>query len=409
MNRLIRAFLIIFSIFITISCSNKNSMVGFPGSKIDIYEITLPDSCFQISYTWGDSVNIFERNTKLVLGSYDNIESRVLVRFANFPKNPNDIKNASVSLSIYKNNLNTDAEYSVHLLTKKWVDNQANWTKYSKSSNWDSNGGDFASEEIASFTINASRADSIGFSIPSSIITQWIEQDTTNFGLIIKEKTRQRDSQFVEFYSTESYSTVLSPILKFDYTNDKGKELVYKNRSNADIFIHNAEDNLNVTDDVLSLWNITPRAIAMKINIPFELFAEADSSITSEDDLRLITINRADLILTKTEEIFPFTNEKNSVSSYYLTVPLVDQSYFTKENLLLAHSVVDTLKSNQLFVNITSPIQAYVSNIKPNNGLIIKSNYQNMDFSRINFYNINSVDISKRPKIKIRFSSFRKD
>ncbi|MDX9869920.1 MAG: DNRLRE domain-containing protein, partial [Candidatus Cloacimonadales bacterium] len=320
-----------------------------------------------------------------------------------------DIKNVSISLSIYKNNLTTDAEYSVHLLSKKWVDNQASWTKYSKSSNWDSNGGDFASEEIASFTINASRADSIGFSIPSSIITQWIEQDTTNFGLIIKEKTRQRDSQFVEFYSTESYSTVLSPILKFDYTNDKGKELVYKNRSNADIFIHNAEDNLNVTDDVLSLWNITPRAIAMKINIPFELFAEADSSITSEDDLRLITINRADLILTKTEEIFPFTNEKNSVSSYYLTVPLVDQSYFTKENLLLAHSVVDTLKSNQLFVNITSPIQAYVSNIKPNNGLIIKSNYQNMDFSRINFYNINSVDISKRPKIKIRFSSFRKD
>ena len=80
-----------------------------------------------------------------------------------------------------------------------------------------------------------------------------------------------------------------------------------------------------------------------------------------------------------------------------------------KETCFIAHTTTDTLKNNTLNLNITAPVQAYVSKLKPNNGLIIKSDYQGMDFSRINFFGMNAENTENQPKINIKFSTFRKE
>lgn len=297
----------------------------------------------------------------------------------------------------------------MHKITKTWNENQAGWENNTNTSQWENEGADFDTEEITSFFIQKTRLDSVIVNLPSSIIEYWIENDSLNYGLLLKEKYPQRNTQFVELYSTETYSNITAPILEFDYEKENGTSATYKSRAYQDTFIHNASQFTEIDHDVLSLWNIEPKAIAIKINLPIESFIEIDQNISNEDDMRHVTINRADLVLTKTDEDFPFTNAKHKVTTYFLNSDLDNQSYFDKGNLLIAHTTTDTLKNNTLNLNITAPVQAYVSKLKPNNGLIIKSDYQGMDFSRINFFGMNAENTENQPKINIKFSTFRKE
>ena len=306
MNRLLGLIITILLTINIISCTNKNSFTGFPGSKIDFYEITLPDSCIEISYTWGDSIKPYISNSKLVLGSYDNIETRVLTRFVNIPKNISNISNVKLYFTTYKNLLENETEISVHKITKTWNENQAGWENNTNTSQWENEGADFDTEEITSFFIQKTRLDSVIVNLPSSIIEYWIENDSLNYGLLLKEKYPQRNTQFVELYSTETYSNITAPILEFDYEKENGTSATYKSRAYQDTFIHNASQFTEIDHDVLSLWNIEPKAIAIKINLPIESFIEIDQNISNEDDMRHVTINRADLVLTKTDEDFSF-------------------------------------------------------------------------------------------------------
>jgi hypothetical protein len=147
-----------------------------------------------------------------------------------------------------------------------------------------------------------------------------------------------------------------------------------------------------------------------KVNLPWQIFSQADSSITSEEDLRMITINRAELVLTSKGDDLPNTNPKFSIANYVLNSSLAENTtYFDKSNYTYYQTTTDTLKTGTLNMNVTALLQAYTSKIKTNYGFVIKSNYQNMDFSRINFYNKNAENPVNRPKIIVKFSSQSKE
>jgi hypothetical protein len=388
-------------------CNNKNSIAGFPGSAISQYEVVIPDSCFEYSYTWGDSIKPFTENTKLVLGSYDGIDTRCLLRFLSLPSSADSVSNVNVRFKIYKNKLNSNTQFSIHKVTKSWLESQASWTHNKTDSNWSEDGGDFDPLPLATFTINASRTDSVSINLPASLIEYWVHNDSLNYGILIKQTSNKRSTRFVELYSSESYDSDIAPVLSFSYKDSDGDSVYYKQMSYSDTFIHNAQMSQMIDENILSMWNIAPKALAFKVTLPYQLFADADSTILSDDDLRFVTVNRAELILSKSDDVLPNTNTKNSVSAYLLNTPLTNQNYFSSDDYTFYHSTIDTLSNNTMKINVTGLIQAYLSKLKTNNGFLVKSNYQGMDFSRINYFNINCNEPSKRPKIKIKFSTLR--
>ncbi len=409
MNKYIKISFFVSVLFLMMACNNKNSLAGFPDGTINNYEVTLPDSCFDIAYTWGDSIKPFTENTKLVLGSSDNIQARSLIRFLTLPSSVETVSNVSLRLRIFKNMLNSTTQFTIHRVSKSWLESQATWENNKTDYNWTQSGGDFESTPLATFSVSSTRNDSVYVNLPASLIQSWIEEDSLNYGIIIKQSSKSRNNRFIEFYSSESYDDDLAPVLTFTYTDSDGDTLTYSKMAYSDTFIHDAQMSAVNDSNILSLWNITPKALALKVRLPYQIFSQADSSITSEDDLRFITINRADLILTKSDDELPYTNIKNNVSAYLLNIPMNNQTYFGSDDYTFYHSTQDTLFSNTLKVNVTGLIQAYTSKIKTNNGFLIKSNYQGMDFSKRNFFSVNCPNVSKRPKISIKFSSLRKE
>lgn len=409
MNKLFKLFLLILSTLLIFACNNKNSLVGFPNGTIKHYEVTIPDSCFQLAYSWGDSIRVFSENTKLVIGNYQGIEARTMIKFSSLPTSISNIQNVKIRLKLNKKNLTNSISFGVYKMTKSWSENLATWNINTTDSNWNNAGGDYEATalDIQEFTADA---DSIVFELPASLITEWVSADSLNKGIMIKQVTRSRDNQFVEFYSSESYNSDLMPQLSFTYTNSSNEEKTYTKSSYTDTFIHNASMITENDNNQLSFWHLSPKAMFFKVDLPWQIFSQADSSITSEEDLRMITINRAELVLTSKGDDLPNTNPKFSVANYVLNSSLAENAtYFDKSNYTYYQTTSDTLKAGTLNMNVTALLQAYTSKIKTNYGFVIKSNYQNMDFSRINFYNKNAENPVNRPKIVVKFSSQTKE
>lgn len=409
MNNITKIILILMFCLSLIACDNKNSLVGFPGSHINSYQVTIPDSCFDLAYTWGDSIRIYSNNTKLLLGNHDNIEARTLILFNNIPEDVT-IQSGTAKLYIKVNNKAycNAMLVSVNKITKEWSQNQANWSNSTSSTTWSSLGGDYTPiSSIGNVTINSS-TDTLMIELPTSLIQEWSDSNSLNYGIMLTQNNPS-DNQFVEFYS--SNTAYIGPRLDFDYVKTNGDTISYSRYAAADCFIHNQTERITQIDENnLSIWNLPSKAMVFKARLPWELFRNAGATnINSEEDLKTITINRAELVLQKNSDVLSNTNKKFNLYSCFVNSTFSDKpNIFNSTSYTASQLTIDSLKTNnQLFVNVTPLIQGYVTKKKSNNGFIVKSNYQNMDFSRTNFYGLLANDPTKRPKIVIKFSSFR--
>ncbi len=409
-------YMIVFCLLISllfIGCTNKNSFLGFNGSNFNFYDVTLPDSCFTLAYTWGDSIKVFSENNKLLLGNYDGAEIRTLIKFGSIPKvtNSSDIINSSIFIKFkIKTHLyNSNFRIDLYTLNKTWYENECSWDDYQKDSTWTHPGGDYNELLIKSIVFDT-QTDTLSIQIPASVLYNWGQDSNTNHGILLKTY-ETTFNHLLELYSSE---TSTPPTLEFSYkvrtvNNNQTVETTktYKSSALIDTYIHNAPDYLDTDDSQLSLWNIQPRSIALKFNIPLSVFQTVSPEIHDMNDLKKITINRANLILYKKNDDLPNTETVPSIGVGIYQEEISNQTYFEFNKIDFFSVSTENLHSDSLAVKITGPIQTIISKTKSNNGLIIRSNYKNKDFNRLNFYTINDPNPSQRPKIRIKFSTLK--
>lgn len=410
MKNILCIFLIIVSIFL-VSCNNKKSILGFSDSNFNTYDITLPDSCITLAYTWSDSLKNYSENSKLLLGNFDNTDIRTLIKFPSIPviANETDIIDSTIKIKIkVKEKLYTqNFDMEVYLLTKTWYENEPTWNVFRKDSTWTTAGGDLVLPMLKTVSFTTV-ADTLIFSIQPSVIYGWGEDANTNKGLLLKSAL-SGINHLIEMYSSES---AYAPTLQFSYIprDENGAALTtatYKKSAIIDTYIHNGTESFTTDNTQLSLWNIQPKSMVMKFNLPLSVFQSAAPEIQTADDLKKVTINRANLVFIKKNDNLPNTETAPSIGVGIYQEPVVDQNIFVFSKIDFFSVSSESFTTDTLAVKITGPIQSLISQLKNNNGLIIRSNYKNRDFNRLNFYTINDPDPTKRPKIRIKFSTLK--
>ena len=379
MNIVSKTLIAIFILLLIANCSNKSSPFGFPGSKLENLHVMFDGSVFQQVEASQNLTQAFPLNTKLVLGNYKNTDARILLRFMNLPADVTLSVDPTISIAI--NNDYNPKEYNLKiapLINFSFQQHQATWEHYDETNTWENPGGDFT--HAKSFTYNFADMDSLkifDFTIDKEIVQKWIDDSKENFGLILF--TDDVTDSFIEFHSSE---TIYRPIIELTFfRNDE--EIVETREVNHDTFIHNNQDT-DFNKDVLNLSNIPPRSIYTKFDVSFNknIKVYEEIGINNENELRRSNVNQAYLYIPVDIENSLITNTRiNILSGIPYEIP-PDRS-----SVWVYNTTVDTLRNNEMRINVTEALQRIISEDKPNNGLFLINNFENMDFSNISFKN----------------------
>ncbi|MDI3503288.1 MAG: hypothetical protein PWP64_224 [Candidatus Cloacimonadota bacterium] len=270
-----------------------------------------------------------------------------------------------------------------------------------------------ATTQITS-TINS--ADTISVALPFELIRNW-QADADSTGLNILIKADESNDGFVELkLSTPNSGSRLSFDYKkawWDDTSEFAQFSVYANL-NAYSFSH---PEAEVSPDAWKLSNFSPQRIYVDLQPDFTMFKDQYGEELSAQDLKRVTINKAELVLYIKDELPNFQNTFSySVAALILKerpeenaiIPTVD--LYTPEFISNMTSFMNC-NDDSLLVNITPIIQAYISEktfadgtvVQPH-GIVILSNYERKDFGEVEFYHPSSAIIEKQPYIKITYT-----
>ena len=394
---------ILIGIFI-VSCTNRNSPIGFPGTSFESHEIVLEYPHFVNIYTFQDTMHNFPGNTKLILGNYNGADARVLMRFISWPRNARTIEldeDPEITLFINRRHNPSTFDINVALIdtVKKniFMENEATWTHFNNNTEWDIKGGDFHEPPLRSREVNV-ETDTLRFTIDKSIVHRWmrVTDFRDNFGIIIYSENA-KDS-FIEFHSTES-APHLRPQIELKYALPNGNKETQVMRANFDTFIHNMQPELKDPFD-LRISNIPPRSIYALFNLNYEKF----KGVESKEELRLINVNQAFLIFTVDQKNTLMTNTRYSLEvAIPFSKPIEVQRTFDFNNMWTYAPVADSLRAGRMYLNVTGPIQRIVSGGRENNGIVFRNRQRNQDFSHISLFGLED-ELESRPKLLIRYS-----
>jgi len=155
----------------------------------------------------------------------------------------------------------------------------------------------------------------------------------------------------------------------------------------------------------------------LDLNVDMNLFKDENGVIIPENELKRVSINKAELVLytnTQTPSLkntlgYDFTalllkdapQENEIVPTTWMYLP-----EFSSNIVNYAAASADSVK-----LDITPIIQAYVSGGKfPDgspilqNGIVVMSNYERKDFGEIEFFNALTAPEGKKPYIRIKYT-----
>ena len=410
----------ILSCFIFSACSNKNSPFGFPGTTFENYEIEFDSSVFKNIYAFQDSISNFAGNPKLVLGNYQDIETRILLRFMNLPvvKIIDD-----PTITLYLNNKHNPQEYQLKLATLKsnlFAQNEATWLKYDATSTWDTPGGDF--DEPTIFNYDFAENDTLNtfsFTIDKEIVQNWIDKPTeSNFGIILF--TENLSDSFIEFHSIE---TLARPTISINHIDADSVLQTEIRQVNQDTLIHDYKyadkmsafpadrmsafpaDRMTTFPD-LSISNIPPYSLYTQFEIDFE--KEKDkfiaNGVNSAEELKRINIVQAFIIYSVDEANSMTTNNR-----FNILVSIPHEYPFDINYAWIYPATTDSLHTNdfgnkEMRLNISYPMQQIISQNRPNNGILLLNSYHNMDYSHFALFGKEINNESLKPRLLLRYS-----
>ena len=389
----------VLGVFLILSgCTKKKNTVGIPNGNIQPIETILGSDFIEDNYSFEDSCKNYSDNTTLLVGSYRNTQAYSLLRFDNFPDASSF--ESDIKLNLYLKNKMNEENIALQFgkIEENWAENKATWTIATDSTDWNSSGDFFSEITQPDWTIID---DSIEVILPINLLQGWLESDSTNFGLVVYSLT---DSSFLEINSSETEN---APRLIFDYKKTADDTIqTYSAAPVSDTFIYSTDNDFTKFENQLIVANIQPTKMFIKFNISDSIFINMENSgIENSDDFRRMTINRAELVFHKSDENYYLADNELTLRPYpVLTVnPSIPFTY-GEDYEYLTGSSADSLNSGEISVDVTAIVQKITSGDYENNGFLLKSTFENKDFSHIEFASKDYNDEDWRPYLKIIYT-----
>jgi len=403
----LKVFSFVMILSLVFGCTIKDNFVGAEnehGPQPDT--LIISDTLFSDFYSFEDSIKVFSNNDVFIIGNYLENQSFGLILFSSFPDTITTFEDTiKYTLTIKENYANTDIENNLKIAVMKtnWQENEATWLIPEQDSLWSN--GDFSEEdyEILNNYEVIVQGDSVEIFFENDLITNWINEEIDNFGILIY--LDERDDSFVVFNSSESAN---SPVLNFQYKSCEADTVFteYNKYVIYDTYINSKEASPEKME-ILKIANICPTKMFLKFDISQESIIDLTNEIENELDYHRMTINKAELILHQLNDPY-ITDNSLSLKPYLVSledpnIPFIyDEDYEYISNTVVSS---DSLDNGDFSVDITKIVQAITSGEKENFGIMIKSIYENKDFENIDFVipDSTSSDINE-PYIKIIYT-----
>ncbi|MBW6516318.1 MAG: hypothetical protein K0B81_06855 [Candidatus Cloacimonetes bacterium] len=408
--------LIILTLVMIFGCSTRKNIIGEDSDlEPNVVEIKAEQGLFEYYYSYENETGNFMRNTKSITGHFRGNESITLLRFTNLPDSGFVLtEDPTLTLKI-RNNYNAEGmTLRFGLIRQNWHHFFATWEQAEENIEWELSWDDQSAMEILDGLLGmVTEEDSLVITIPSvkmqDIIEGWIQEEPESYGLaIFSEVSNGRNDQYVEFYSRE---TTNGPILNFEYYTAETDTIIYtyERMPLQQTFINSKKpvEGYYAGEEII-IGNIVPTRSVIKLNLEEDSF-----DLPPNIDLKMITVNRADLIVHRKtdEDMYHFTVEPFEFYPYYLLEEFApsetEKLPIEAENIGNFTTTVTSffgVDAEYVSLNITPIVQAHISEIKENFGLLITSSLENKDNGFIGFYTPDSVEIEKRPYLRVIYT-----
>ncbi len=411
-------------------CTSKDNTVGIDG-KDEIpttFEIQ-SDSLFAYYYSYSDTVGPSFPNNKLISGKFTDNTSITLLRFSNLPAEGFNITaDAELKVNISGNYEAAGMPLKLALIEQNWSPREATWAKADDVTSWRVDWLNAADLEVIS-TTEVTDSDSLTFLITGDelqpIIEDWISSEPSTFGLAILTESNYQNG-YVEFFNKDNRD--FRPELIFEFTHeddqDEDEPRLYQRPPIYNTFINSIAliDDLSYRENELLISNLPAHSMVVKLDLDHikAKISSREEDLTAEE-LKRITINKADLILHIDEEKSHYspTVLQASVRPFNLMEEFADRS-----ELPIAQELTELLLDNygstihfgeeKLSINITSTLQAHISGLRENKGVVLRSTVErpdntfltaeNRDNTFIMFFNHQMTDETLRPYLKMTYT-----
>lgn len=417
------------SVFVIAGCTSKDNTVGIDREKDTPLTIKIDsDSLFSYIYSYSDSVGPSFPNNKLITGDFKDNHSITLMRFGNLPRE------GFVIAADAKLNLNISGKFETEgmllklaLIEQEWSQREATWSQADIDTAWKKNWSNSSNLSILS-TTEVSEDDSLAFIIPKDeiqkVVEDWISEEPSTFGLAVIAESNVTDS-YVEFFDKDNRESRPELLFKFRQQDDSEEDELrdYQRPPVYNTFINSIElkNGISLKENEFIVSNLPPNDIVVKLDTDFvkNEILRKDNVLTAEE-LKRVTINRADLILSIDEQRSHYSPsvQQVSVRPFNLMEEFADKSELPIEEkltelLLDNYGSTNHLGQEKININITSTLQAYISGLRDNHGMMLKSTVEradntfllaeNRDNTYIVFFN-HKADESLRPYLKVTYT-----
>lgn len=402
-------------------CSNKKNVLGEENDH-PLYLVEIgPENLFETYFSYENETKNYIRNNKSITGHFRGNESITLLRFANFPSSGFVLsEDAKLTLQIKSEYNSQDMVLRIGKIRQFWHHFYATWEKAEQDVEWNYDWNTYETLEIMEgieYIVNENDSTVVfTFSkeLMEDLIEEWEQEEPESFGFALfneKAGDKPETDKYLEFYTREH---VNGPLLKFEYYPSEGDttKVVYERMPVHNTFINSkepAEDYF--TGHEIKIGNILPTRSLLKLNLSKDFF----EVLPPDGNIKMITVNKAELILfrQKEEENYHFPEMLFEIFPYSLLqdydpyeengkqLPVETGDY---ETLVPSFTSVLLKEADSVAVNITSIVQAHISEIKTNYGFLLTSPHENRDNGFVTFYGPEHVEEKKRPVLRIIYS-----
>jgi len=366
--------LILFIPFI-IYCSDNKNITGdeFPF-------IGVGDWVFSKTLYPAKSENIriekyFGSKDMLLLGEFNEYSSNILIKFRT-RGDFKSIKSANMVLTPHSSvgEVSSEFEGLIYEITSDWNEYEIPEISYN-------------SNEVVSFSVYSTSDKRDSITVPPDLVQKWYNDTTTNYGIMIGFK----NADFIKKYFSKEGVGFPYMLIKGNIGTTEDTVYIYP-EMDTHLVKSKVEPNLGeLTIDDLSIY----RSI-----IKFDSISIPENS----------TINMALLeLVLKTEDSFIQGEYEDRLYAYRVETSSwkpdeIEFEWDSFENQQASNFIDD----NTVQINITGIFQQWVSNIKENNGLIIKSkSYNEGAYPGKYVFNLDTLSQIEPSKLLIKYSTIK--
>ncbi|MDD2210591.1 MAG: hypothetical protein PHN71_04620 [Candidatus Cloacimonetes bacterium] len=416
MNYVKHIIIMLLALILIGACTKKDNLTGTNWSGLEPISFESEEALVS-GYTFpADSLSsIFSNRKALLVGKWNSCEARSILRFTDLPAdsviaNYHDIQNPKLSIVLTNssNIENNPVKLIFYKVNSNYLDDPFAY-----------NDEDLAEISQIAYTLQETIADldTLSLDLPFEFIRNWqADADSTGLNILIKASD---EAGFADgFVEMQLSSPSLGSKISYEYkltSSDEEYSSFSKNASrNAFNLIY---EEAPVTEGLWKVSNYNPQRMYLDLNVDMNLFKDENGVIIPENELKRVSINKAELVLytnTQTPSLkntlgYDFTalllkdapQENEIVPTTWMYLP-----EFSSNIVNYAAASADSVK-----LDITPIIQAYVSGGKfPDgspilqNGIVVMSNYERKDFGEIEFFNALTAPEGKKPYIRIKYT-----